>query len=158
MYSIYKLTCPNGKVYIGQTKQEHLHKRWDYGSGYKDNKTLYNDILEYGWRNFTHEVIAKVETKEEATQIERNYILQYKSNQPEYGYNKHTNESSQPKLRSYIKCVETGELFEGMAEAGQKYGVSKSAISYAIKHNSPSARKHWEKVLLTRDEYKDALS
>ena len=41
MYHIYKLTSPNNKIYIGLTKQEKLYRRWQYGSGYSENKLLY---------------------------------------------------------------------------------------------------------------------
>lgn len=153
MYSIYKLTSPNGKVYIGQTKLAKLYDRWGYGCGYYKNEPLYNDILEYGWRNFKHEVLEEVETKEEATKREREYILEFKSNNPEFGYNKHINASSLPKLHTYIRCIETGKLYESMRDAGAHYGVTGGAISYAIKNNTRCVNRHWERVKLTREEY-----
>ena len=38
-YSVYKHTFPNGKVYIGITKQNPL-KRWRNGTGYKGQPDL----------------------------------------------------------------------------------------------------------------------
>lgn len=93
MYSIYKLTVPNGKIYIGQTSQK-PHVRWNGGSKYEQNKELYADIMEYGWRNVKKEVIAEVESKQEALEAERENIMKYQSYLPEYGYNKHKNDST----------------------------------------------------------------
>ena len=153
MYSIYKLTSPTGKVYIGQTKAEKVERRWGYGCNYSKNIALTNDIMEYGWKNFQHEVLETVNTKSEATEKERYYILLYKSYEPEYGYNKSLNESSQPVVRTYIRCVETGVLYESMVAAGEKYGVTNEAIRQAIIKGWVSGGKHWEKVKMTRDEY-----
>lgn len=145
MYSIYKLTSPEGKIYIGQTKQT-LEKRWNNGYGYTANKPLYDDIIKFGWVNFKHELLAEVETKVEATKIERAYILEYKSNDANYGYNKHTNlSSSQPKIHTYIRCVETGELFYSMEQAGDRYQRTRQAIFTAIKRGTCCAGFHWEK-------------
>ena len=156
MYKIYKLTVPNGKVYIGTTKQEKLHKRWQYGSGYSANKPFYNDILEYGWKNIEQEVLEEVETLKEAHTKEREYILKYRSNESEYGYNSHTNTSIQgEKKHTYTRCKKTGELFYSMRLAGEKYGVSASAISYAIMNNTPCAGMYWEKLSLTQSEFEN---
>ena len=87
-------------------------------------------------------------TKSEATKRERYYILLYRSNEPEFGYNKSTNFSSAPKAKKYIRCVETGELFESMVAAGEAYGVSSEAIRKAIMKNTRCRNKHWEKVEL----------
>ena len=54
---IYKLTAPNGKVYIGQTM--HLEKRMStYARGRcKGQKKLYASIQKYGWDSFQKETI-----------------------------------------------------------------------------------------------------
>lgn len=153
IYTIYKLTSPTGKIYIGQTKESNLERRWGYGNNYRKNIPLYNDIMEYGWKNFEHEALEIVETKSEATEKERYYILLYKSYEPEHGYNKSVNESSQPVMRTYIRCIETGVLYESMVAAGEKYGVTNEAIRQSIIKGWASGGKHWEKVQMTRDEY-----
>ena len=53
---IYKHTAPNGKCYIGQTKQL-PECRWQNGRGYEHNTHFYNAIKKYGWENFQHEII-----------------------------------------------------------------------------------------------------
>lgn len=55
-YSVYVHVFPNGKLYIGSTRQE-PKKRWRYGGGYKNTKTIYEPILKYGWENIKHIVL-----------------------------------------------------------------------------------------------------
>lgn len=162
MYKIYKLTMPNGKVYIGQTKLS-LKQRWQRGQGYKYQQELYEDILAFGWENVEHELLEEVEEKELAYEKERYYILEYKSYLPEFGYNKHTNlyrvcdsttywRNADRKCRNVknphtqIRCVETGELFENMKEAGLSVGKSVSGIQKAIQHGYRCGGYHWEKA------------
>lgn len=49
-YTVYKHTCPNGKVYIGITKRN-VEKRWLNGKGYERQPHFYNAILKYGGDN-----------------------------------------------------------------------------------------------------------
>lgn len=86
MYSIYKHTCPNGKIYIGITSQE-PERRWCGGFGYQKNSRFFRDIVALGWDNILHEVIAKVETYEEASRIEKILITSHNTTDPTYGYN-----------------------------------------------------------------------
>lgn len=153
MYKIYKHTMPDGKCYIGQTNLEPIYKRWNYGHGYRLNKPFYNDILQVGWNNIQHEILEEVATKSEATDRERYYILLYRSNEPEYGYNKSTNLSSLPKVKKYVRCVEDGRVYETGAAAAAAVGRTTAAISYAILNNKPCAGKHWERIELTQEEY-----
>lgn len=85
-FKIYKHTFPNNKVYIGITQQE-PEKRWKNGYGYKKNSKVFNAIMKYGWINVEHEILYDNLTKEEAEELEREYIKLYKSTKKEYGYN-----------------------------------------------------------------------
>lgn len=87
MYTVYMHTCPDGKRYIGLTSKENLQDRFHSGHGYKNNTDFNNAIIEFGWRNISHEVLASGLTSDEAEKIERDMIAFYKSNDPEYGYN-----------------------------------------------------------------------
>ena len=86
MYTVYKHTAPNGKVYIGITRRK-LEERWEAGKGYKSNSLFYKAILKYGWANIKHEVIKSGLTKEEAEIAEIYYISLYNSTNPQKGYN-----------------------------------------------------------------------
>lgn len=87
-WSVYKHTCPNGKVYIGATSQL-PRVRWNYGRGYK-NTSFYAPICEYGWNNILHEIIATDLTEEQAYDLEKKLIAEYDSTNPEKGYNRAT--------------------------------------------------------------------
>ena len=85
-YCVYKHTCPNGKIYIGITGKNPL-RRWREGQGYIHNQYFFNAILKYGWDNIKHEILFTNLTKEEACEKEIELIAEYKSNNPEFGYN-----------------------------------------------------------------------
>ena len=85
-YKVYKHNFPNGKVYIGITRQE-PQKRWLWGYGYNKNSYMQNAINKYGWENVKHEILFNNLSKEEAEQKEIELIAFYKSNQRKYGYN-----------------------------------------------------------------------
>lgn len=86
MYSVYKHTTPNGKVYIGITSTS-VEKRWNDGKGYARHPYFYNAIKKYGWDNIEHTILFENLTKEEACKKEKELINRYKSNQHDYGYN-----------------------------------------------------------------------
>ena len=86
MYCVYKHTSPNGKVYIGITKQYPLN-RWHNGYGYRSNPYFFKAIIKYGWDNFKHEILFDGLTKLEAESKEIELIAKYKSNHYLYGYN-----------------------------------------------------------------------
>jgi group I intron endonuclease len=85
-YTIYKHTCPDGKVYIGQTKQE-PKTRWCSGYGYKNNERFFTAIRKYGWSNIKHEILYTNLNKDDADLIEKDLIKHFRSNKKEYGYN-----------------------------------------------------------------------
>ena len=56
MYYIYIHTVPNGKKYVGMSKN--IDKRWEgYGKRYKSNQPFFNDILRFGWDNISHDIV-----------------------------------------------------------------------------------------------------
>ena len=79
------------KSYIGKTENK-PETRWHFdGSGYKDSKekelptVFWNAICKYGWKNFNHDILLKIEcTKEEDLKFwlnewEKYYIWYYDS-------------------------------------------------------------------------------
>lgn len=85
-YKVYMHICPNGKKYIGITKQE-PNKRWKNGVGYSEQKLFYRAIKKYGWQNIEHKILLEKTTKQQAEEKEIELIKKYKSNNPNYGYN-----------------------------------------------------------------------
>lgn len=86
IYSVYKHTAPNGKVYIGITKND-VKIRWKSGYGYKQQRLFWRAIQKYGWDNIKHEVLVSGLSADEAKDKEVELILSLKSNNPLYGYN-----------------------------------------------------------------------
>lgn len=86
-YIVYKHTNKiNNKVYIGITKNsDNPNARWRNGFGYEKNKKFFTEIVQYGWDNFTHEILASELNELEALEQERFYIKKY--NCVENGYN-----------------------------------------------------------------------
>ena len=86
MYTVYKHTCPKGRIYIGITSQN-VKIRWGGGSNYRGNIYFTRAIKKYGWENFKHEIIATDLTESEAKNMEIELIKQYRSNERKYGFN-----------------------------------------------------------------------
>ena len=86
-YSVYiHKNKQNGKVYIGLTSLK-PERRWQSGKGYKDQPYFYSAILKYGWDEFEHLIIKSNLSKEEASNLEKNLIIQYDSMNSQKGYN-----------------------------------------------------------------------
>lgn len=89
MWTVYKHTAPNGKVYIGITGQKPEY-RWNNGNGYIENKHFYSAIRSYKWENFKHDILETGLTKEQACAKEIELIAKYDSANREKGYNNST--------------------------------------------------------------------
>ena len=74
----------NGKRYVGITCQKPT-RRWNHGNGY--GGYFGNAIKKYGWHNFSHEVLLKHLTKDEACQWEQLLIALWETTNKEKGYN-----------------------------------------------------------------------
>jgi group I intron endonuclease len=86
---IYKITNPNGRIYIGQTKNINKRKSY-YKSKFKGQPLLHKSIFKYGYESHIIEII------DECNIIENNYLLdeleiywinEYKSNYIKYPEN-----------------------------------------------------------------------
>ena len=83
---VYKLTnTVNGKNYIGQT-QNSVEKRFRDHSYAKS--AIGEAIRKYGKDKFTKEILAVCESREELNACELRFISEYKSNDPNFGYNR----------------------------------------------------------------------
>lgn len=76
MSCVYKLTFPNGAVYIGKTNRN-PEDRWMNGWGYKRIPQVFNAILMYGWLNVEKEIIVDNVSETIATRIEIEQINKY---------------------------------------------------------------------------------
>jgi hypothetical protein len=87
MKVIYKITYPNGKIYIGKDLTDTLTY---FGSA--DNDLIEKDFTREQKRDFTirKEILFESETAtdSEINKLEIDFIKKYQSNNPEIGYNK----------------------------------------------------------------------
>ena len=115
-YKVYKLTFPNGMIYIGQTKHpiEHRIKT----GGYQHNEKMLNAIKTFNDCDIQKEILADKLTQSEAYAVEKRMIAEYDSCNPAVGYNiskggketflglKHTEET-----RRKMSASSTGKVF-----------------------------------------------
>lgn len=87
-YTVYLRTnLVNGKQYVGQTKDfKKRNSDWECLSTKYANKVLTTDRDKYGLENFKTEILAEVETREEAWNLEQNIIKEKNTKYP-FGYN-----------------------------------------------------------------------
>lgn len=156
-YCVYMHTCPNGKVYIGITKQPPM-KRWKGGSGYKYNAHFYSAIKKYGWNNIRHEVLYENLVQDEACSIEEFLIAYFHSTDREYGYNhstggernftfKHTEEAKKKMSKAKSKTVfqfdiDSGKIvaiYESAKQASLLTGINKISIQCVCNGQRKSA-------------------
>jgi hypothetical protein len=87
MNVIYRITYPNGKIYIGQDRTNSINY---FGSASDD--LIANDFTTEQRRSFTvtRDILWESEsaTRAEVTKIEIEFILTNRSNDPKIGYNR----------------------------------------------------------------------
>jgi len=108
MKVVYKITCPNGRVYIGNDLTDNSN---DFGSA--DSQNIANDFSREERRDFTirREILWKSETASdsEVNQKEIELIRKLRSNDPAVGYNRWPKGDAKKRLRAAVlmcqKCV-----------------------------------------------------
>ena len=87
MNVIYKITYPNGKIYVGQDRTDSINY---FGS--PDNALIAKDFTQEERRRFTvtRDILWESEsaTQAEVTQKEIEFIVSLKANDPAVGYNR----------------------------------------------------------------------
>ena len=87
-YVIYKLTFPNGKIYIGKDVGGNGHSLRYFGSW--DNDLVMTDFTDEELRDFTvrKQIIFESTDKNEVSKREYEFIKEYNSNNFDIGYNR----------------------------------------------------------------------
>lgn len=91
-YIIYKLTFPNGKVYIGQTSQDFNYYMNRYKSNFLNknfkgnNRIIYKAIKHFGWNNIKREILFTT-SAEFVDELETKIIAEYNATDRRFGYN-----------------------------------------------------------------------
>ena len=177
-YSVYKHTSPDGKVYIGVTKQD-PKDRWCGGFGYADNLYFLTDIMTFGWVNFQHEVLETGLNEQEALEKEAELIAMYRSTDPKFGYNRSpgrvitriphlkrlSKEDNNPIKKSKlggsktyntarpIRCVETGDVFPSINSVARSLDVDPTSLKKQMRQGHRCRGYHWEFVTNEQEEH-----
>lgn len=85
-YCVYVHTFPNGKRYVGITKQT-PERRWKNGHAYQNQRVVWNAINKFGWHNIKHDVLYTGLTEFEACAIEQKLIADWRTTERAFGYN-----------------------------------------------------------------------
>jgi len=137
-YKVYIHTFPNGKKYVGITKQDVI-KRWGlHGTGYKGQRFLWDAIQKYGWDNVIHEIVMYGLFESEALAVETALIKQFKTYDSNFGYNILVEPTefikcTADKLQKQIICLNTLEVFDSIQSAAKKYNLLATSISKACR-------------------------
>lgn len=156
-YKIYAhINKINGKIYIGQTKQN-LKQRWGSDGRRYKGQIFYDAIKKYGWDNFEHILILDNLTQEQANHYEKIFIKEYNTTNKNFGYNitdggnSNTLNEKQKELRRKLNyqmwqdgtfkelintpvyCVELNQSFESALEAERQLKINNSAIQKVCK-------------------------
>ena len=133
-YKIYIHVAPNNKVYVGVTSNSLSRRFGNNGSGYRTQRLFWRAIQKYGWSNFKHIVLADHLSKEWAYKLEQCIILEYKSNNPKYGYNQSSGGEKSP-LGSHHKLSEETKRKMSKSRSGKKHPL------YGKHHSDATKRK-----------------
>lgn len=145
---IYKITnMVNGRLYIGQTKNNFKTRYMGSFTKSTHSLDLKKDINKYGIDNFIINKELDIATTQEELDLKEQYwINYYDAVNPLCGYNKDygglngkRGEETKERIRQgllnkhknrKIKCITTGEIFNNAREGAEKYNIkSKSQIN-----------------------------
>ena len=85
MKVIYKITYPNGKIFIGKDLTDTITYL-----GSVNNELIENDFTREELRDFTvrKEILFESRDEQEVNRLESEFILKFKANDPSVGYNR----------------------------------------------------------------------
>jgi group I intron endonuclease len=92
-YTVYMYTFPNGKKYVGKTRQSLKKRQGPSFKKYESSALLWDAIQEYGCESIQQDVLVEGDlTEEMSSELEEHFIEKYKTNankynDPSYGYN-----------------------------------------------------------------------
>jgi len=107
-YKIYKITFPNDKVYIGQTRRSVKQRLYEHHKG-RRKSVLQKALLKYGIENIKVNVIKSNLSLDEANELEVKLIKKYFKTSYNVSIQGHHNEKYQDKhWRSKISSSQKG--------------------------------------------------
>lgn len=127
-YTVYRHLFPNGKTYIGITRQT-PEDRWQDGFGYQKNRKMFGDIVRFGWNNIEHQVLASGLSYGDAMAMERNLISGYGKDARSITYNTANAKRIEPEASPvesmwYCDVIEEAKLVKMIDNSWAKYYTS----------------------------------
>ena len=135
MYTIYKRTTPDGRVYIGCTKRSLEARAGVQGVHYKQDVLFWKAIQRFGWESVQTVILHTTESCEEACALELACIKEYDALNPDVGLNS--------RLQSYVRDSESwSKLLSAKATAAWKRGDTwqRHALSQQARFKDPQER------------------
>ena len=147
LFTVYMHISPSNKYYIGVTSKNVLQRWGNGGIRYKSNDHFWRAIQKYEWENFNHIILAEKLEKEEAYNLEIQYIKLYNSSDLRYGYNKSTGGEHSNLGVKYSESVK-----QKLSDIHKSMGVTEAQLA--------GLKKHWEKAkgVPRSDEVKAKIS
>ncbi len=161
-YSIYKITNPTGKVYIGQTcnpkKRLQSYKRCK-----PDQNAIYNSLQKYGYEAHSFQVIFKDLTKVEVDIFEIELIEFYKSEGISLNIARGGSSNTVPtKFIPVVRFTLSGEYideFESITAAAKYIRTSPTSIRDALPSNRAKRKCYTSKgyLWLLQSDYENGI-
>ena len=151
-YAVYKYTFPDGKIYIGTTKNTIQGRR---NCGYQHNAYLKDVAKTVGWENVKTEILDSGLSQAEAFEREQYYIAMMKSNNPDIGVNisnggkstfkglKHTEEAKNKCRMAHIGKAFSEEHRRNLSIAHKGLMVGEKNPLYGIPKSDETIRKQY---------------
>ena len=131
-YVVYVHTFPNGKRYVGISKN--VKRRFRNGKGYQNQKVMYSAVQKYGWKNVETKILFEHLTAEEAKQKEIEFIALYKTTDNRYGYNQTLGgEGGNGRVESEENKKRFGEMMSKLHKGVPLSDEHKEKISKALR-------------------------
>ena len=134
MYTIYKRTTPDGKVYIGCTKQSLRARAGVLGAGYRNDSVFWEAIQKFGWDSVKTEVLAETDSVEAACDLEISFIKKYDSLNPDIGLNS--------RLQHYVHDAKWSEKLSQTIRAACQQDAVRKHMSSAQKARFDNPEEH----------------
>ena len=138
-WTVFKLTFPDNKMYMGMTDLK-LEDKCRNGLGFA-KEVIFPAIIMKGWENIALNVIATNTTKEDADKRYRQGIMTNKTYDEVYGYNF-------KKGGKKVLCVTTKEVIPSISVAAKRYNVETGNINKCCNGKLKSAGKFYDKKLV----------
>ena len=138
-YSIYCHITPSGRKYVGISCSP--VRRWDNGKNYKHNFLFDRAIKKYGWDNIQPLILYSGLSVDEAKEIERKLIKEWKLTNHRYGYNISPGANSSPSLRSRMlmsKARKGKNYCEGRILSAETKSKISSSLKEYFKDHKPA--------------------